>query len=67
MNALMWPLLDDATLEAVNHLRPAAEQAELSMTETALAWVLRPLALASAIVDRIAPRASTPERQGIGH
>jgi aryl-alcohol dehydrogenase-like predicted oxidoreductase len=57
MNAFMGPLLDDATIEAVDRLRTVAEQAGLSMTEMALAWVLRRPELASAIVG-----ASRPEQ-----
>ncbi len=57
MNAFMGPLLNDTTLEAVDRLRPVAEQAGLSMTEMALAWVLRRPELASAIVG-----ASRPEQ-----
>ena len=49
--------MNDATLEAVERLRPVAEQAGLSMTEMALAWVLRRPELASAIVG-----ASRPEQ-----
>ena len=57
MNVAMDRLLDDAVLEAVDHLRPIADQAGLSMAELALAWVLRRAELASAIVG-----ASRPEQ-----
>jgi aryl-alcohol dehydrogenase-like predicted oxidoreductase len=57
MSAFMGPLMSDAILEAVDRLRPVAEQAGLSMTELALAWVLRRPELASAIVG-----ASRPEQ-----
>jgi len=57
MGVFMGPLLGDATLAAVDRLRPVAEQAGISMTEMALAWVLRPPELASAIVG-----ASRPEQ-----
>jgi len=57
MGAFMRPLLDDARLEAVDRLRPVAEQAGLSMTEMALACVLRRPELASAIIG-----ASRPEQ-----
>ena len=50
-------LLDDAVLEAVDRLRPIAEEAGLSMAELALAWVLRRDEVASAIVG-----ASRPEQ-----
>lgn len=57
MGTFMGPLLSDAVLEAVDRLRPVADQAGLSMTEMALAWVLRRPELASAIVG-----ASRPEQ-----
>jgi aryl-alcohol dehydrogenase-like predicted oxidoreductase len=57
MNVAMDRLLDDAVLEAVDRLRPVADQAGLSMAELALAWVLRRPELASAIVG-----ASRPEQ-----
>jgi aryl-alcohol dehydrogenase-like predicted oxidoreductase len=57
MNVAMDRLMDDAVLEAVDRLRPIADQAGLSMAELALAWVLRRPELASAIVG-----ASRPEQ-----
>jgi aryl-alcohol dehydrogenase-like predicted oxidoreductase len=57
MGIFMGPAMNDATLEAVDGLRPIAEQAGLSMTEMAIAWVLRRPELASAIVG-----ASRPEQ-----
>jgi aryl-alcohol dehydrogenase-like predicted oxidoreductase len=57
MNVAMDRLMDDAVLEAVDRLRPVAEQAGLSMAELALAWVLRRPEVASAIVG-----ASRPEQ-----
>jgi len=57
MGTFMGPLMNDAVLQAVGRLRPVAEQAGLSMTEMALAWVLRRPELASAIVG-----ASRPEQ-----
>jgi aryl-alcohol dehydrogenase-like predicted oxidoreductase len=57
MNVAMDRLMDDAVLEAVDRLRPIAEEAGLSMAELALAWVLRRPDLASAIVG-----ASRPEQ-----
>jgi aryl-alcohol dehydrogenase-like predicted oxidoreductase len=42
--------MTDERLEAVDRLRPVAEQAGLSLAELALAWVLRRSELASAIV-----------------
>ena len=49
--------MSDEILEAVDRLRPIAEQAGLSMAEMALAWVLRRSELAAAIVG-----ASRPEQ-----
>ena len=49
--------MNDAVLEAVERLRPVAEEAGLSMAELALAWVLRRDEVASAIVG-----ASRPEQ-----
>jgi aryl-alcohol dehydrogenase-like predicted oxidoreductase len=57
MNVAMDPLMNDAVLEAVDRLRPIADQAGLSMAEVALAWVLRRPEVASAIVG-----ASRPEQ-----
>jgi aryl-alcohol dehydrogenase-like predicted oxidoreductase len=57
MGAFMGPLMSEAIIEAVDRLRPVADQAGLSMTEMALAWVLRRPELASAIVG-----ASRPEQ-----
>jgi aryl-alcohol dehydrogenase-like predicted oxidoreductase len=57
MNVAMDRLLDDAVLEAVDRLRPVADEAGLSMAELALAWVLHRPELASAIVG-----ASRPEQ-----
>ena len=57
MNVAMDRLMDDAVLEAVDRLRPVADQAGLSMADLALAWVLRRPELASAIIG-----ASRPEQ-----
>ncbi len=57
MGGFMGPLMSDAIVEAVDRLRPIAEGSGLSMTEMALAWVLRRPELASAIVG-----ASRPEQ-----
>jgi aryl-alcohol dehydrogenase-like predicted oxidoreductase len=57
MNVSMSRLMDDDVLEAVDRLRPIADQAGLSMAELALAWVLRRPEVASAIVG-----ASRPEQ-----
>ncbi|MFL6271107.1 MAG: aldo/keto reductase, partial [Actinomycetes bacterium] len=55
MNVAMDRLLNDAVLEAVDRLRPIADQAGLSMAELALAWVLRRPELASAIIGATRP------------
>ena len=57
MNGFIKRLLDDELLTAVQQLRPIAEGAGLTMTELALAWVLRRPELASAIIG-----ASRPEQ-----
>jgi aryl-alcohol dehydrogenase-like predicted oxidoreductase len=57
MGFAMERLMNDAVLEAVERLRPVAEQAGLTMVEMALAWVLRRDEVASAIVG-----ASRPEQ-----
>jgi aryl-alcohol dehydrogenase-like predicted oxidoreductase len=57
MGGFMGPLTQEPVLEAVAGLRPIAEQAGMSLTEMALAWVLRRDELASAIVG-----ASRPEQ-----
>jgi aryl-alcohol dehydrogenase-like predicted oxidoreductase len=57
MNIAMSVVMTDERLEAVDRLRPVAEQAGLSLVELALAWVLRRPEVASAIVG-----ASRPEQ-----
>src|SRR4051794_30181066 len=57
MNIAMALVMTDERIEAVDRLRPAADEAGLSMAELALAWVLRRPELASAIVG-----ASRPEQ-----
>jgi aryl-alcohol dehydrogenase-like predicted oxidoreductase len=57
MRTSMNLVMNDATLQAVDRLRPIAEEAGLSMAEMALAWALRRPELASAIVG-----ASRPEQ-----
>ncbi len=57
MNMAMNLIKTDATLEAVERLRPIADGAGLSLAVMALAWVLRRDELASAIVG-----ASRPEQ-----
>jgi hypothetical protein len=60
MNIAINRVLDDAVLAAVDHLRPVADQAGLSMAELALAWVLRQEELAPAIEEALG---DTPVRQ----
>jgi aryl-alcohol dehydrogenase-like predicted oxidoreductase len=55
MNSAMELVMNEATLQAVDRLRPIAEEAGLAMTELALAWVLRRPELASAIVGATRP------------
>jgi aryl-alcohol dehydrogenase-like predicted oxidoreductase len=57
MGQPMRAWMSDRNLEAVDRLRPVAENAGLTMAELALAWVLRRPELASAIVG-----ASRPEQ-----
>jgi aryl-alcohol dehydrogenase-like predicted oxidoreductase len=55
MNFAMDLLMNDAVLEAVERLRPVADDAGLTMADLALAWVLRRPELASAIVGASRP------------
>jgi aryl-alcohol dehydrogenase-like predicted oxidoreductase len=55
MGSFMALLMSDDVLEAVDRLRPIAERAGLTMTELALAWVLRRPEVASAIVGATRP------------
>jgi 1-deoxyxylulose-5-phosphate synthase len=57
MNTFIDRLTEPRVLEAVERLRPVAEQAGLTMAQLALAWVLREPNVASAIVG-----ASRPEQ-----
>ncbi len=57
MGAFIGGFMNDELLEAVQRLRPIAEQAGLTMAQLALAWVLRESNVASAIVG-----ASRPEQ-----
>jgi aryl-alcohol dehydrogenase-like predicted oxidoreductase len=57
MSGFMDRLMQDPILEAVQRLRPVAEQAGMTMPQLALAWVLRQPNVASAIVG-----ASRPEQ-----
>jgi aryl-alcohol dehydrogenase-like predicted oxidoreductase len=55
MNVFMDRLLDDRVLAAAQRLAPVAAGAGLTMTELALAWVLRQANVASAIVGATRP------------
>jgi aryl-alcohol dehydrogenase-like predicted oxidoreductase len=57
MSTMIGRKMGDATLEAVQRLRPIAEGVGLTMSQLALAWVLRRPEVASAIVG-----ASRPEQ-----
>src|SRR6478609_4365647 len=50
MGGFIEHFMEDATLEAVQGLRPIAERLGVSMPQLALAWVLRQQNLASAII-----------------
>ena len=57
MGGFIDRLLDPSLLKAVQHLKPIAEEAGLTMPQFALAWVLREPNVASAIIG-----ASRPEQ-----
>lgn len=57
MNEFIADWLEDSVLEAVQRLRPIADEAGLTMAQLALAWILRRDEVASAIVG-----ASRPEQ-----
>lgn len=57
MSVAIDRFMNDAVLEAVQRLRPIADEAGLTMVQMALAWVLRRDELASAIIG-----ASRPEQ-----
>ena len=57
MGGFIGGFLRDDVLEAVQRLRPIAEEAGLSMSQLALAWVLREDNVASTIIG-----ASRPEQ-----
>jgi aryl-alcohol dehydrogenase-like predicted oxidoreductase len=55
MNGFIAALLADPVLEAVQRLRPVAEQAGLTIAQLALAWVLREQNVSSAIIGASRP------------
>jgi len=57
MNAFMQDLRSDRVLNAVQNLRPLAQQLNISMAQLALAWVLRDERVTAAIIG-----ASRPEQ-----
>jgi aryl-alcohol dehydrogenase-like predicted oxidoreductase len=57
MNRFIKQWLNDEMLEAVQRLRPVADQAGLTMSQLSLAWILRQANVAAAIVG-----ASRPEQ-----
>jgi aryl-alcohol dehydrogenase-like predicted oxidoreductase len=56
MNAFIGDLMSDSVLDAVQRLRPVADDAGLSMAQLALAWVLRQPGVASAIIGATRPQ-----------
>jgi 1-deoxyxylulose-5-phosphate synthase len=55
MNRFIGRLMDDRLLEAVQRLGPIAEEAGMTMSQLALAWVLREPNVASAIIGATRP------------
>lgn len=55
MNIFMDQWLDDELLDRIDELRPIAEDAGISMTQLALAWVLKEPNLAAAIIGASKP------------
>jgi len=55
MGQMMNDFRDDTLLEAVQNLKPIAEQAGLTMAQLALAWVLQNRNVASAIIGASRP------------
>ncbi len=49
-NQFMAPLLQEPVLQAVDRLRPIAQELNLSMSQLALAWILRQPNVSSAII-----------------
>ena len=55
MNRFIKDWLEDEILEAVQRLRPIADEAGLTMSQLALAWILRQPNVASAIIGATRP------------
>ena len=67
MGAMMDRYRSDELLEAVQRLRPIAEDVGLSMATMALAWVPPPGRTSPSVHHRrLAARAGPPERRGVG-
>src|SRR5699024_8291414 len=64
----MQKFLDDRILEAVQGLKPIAEQAGLTMPQLAIAWVLQNPNVAAALVGASRPEqlADTVKASGVG-
>ena len=55
MNRFIGQWLNAATLDAVDRLRPIADEAGLTMSQLALAWVLRQENVSAAIIGATRP------------
>lgn len=66
MGGFISRLMQDPVLEAVQQLRPLAEQAGCTMAQFALAWVLREPNIASAIVGASRPDQVTDNAKASG-
>jgi aryl-alcohol dehydrogenase-like predicted oxidoreductase len=67
MGMWMKPLLRDELLEAVQRLRPIADEAGLTMAQLAIAWTLRRPELAAAIVGASRPEQVHDNAAAAGH
>ena len=63
MNRFIKQWLTTTMLEAVQRLRPVADGAGLTMSQLALAWVLRQPNVAAAIIGATPARAGARERR----
>jgi aryl-alcohol dehydrogenase-like predicted oxidoreductase len=55
MGGFMKQMLNDAVLEAVQNLRPIADEAGITLAQLSLAWILREQNVASAIIGASRP------------
>ena len=67
MSGFIGRLIEPPVLEAVERLKPVAEQAGLSMAQLALAWVLRLAERRLGDRRREPPRAGARQRLGLRH